>query len=108
MNLVSLAPPGPEIYRKPGYEMEGSIQVEMPLYGNVKENDQYINTNLFNIAFTEMGNKGPIVAFLHGVPGPLHPSGVMYGVLRTLVLRFLLIVVNGIQSKNELLRFVEP
>lgn len=61
--------PRPNIYRNPGPIKYGMFKATMPMSGLVKQtNGTYLKTNKFNIAYTTMGNKGPIVAFLHGVP----------------------------------------
>ena len=62
--------PRPQIDRDPGPIKHGKFLATLPMTGLVKNNDsdEYTRTNKFNIAYTTMGNKGPIVAFLHGVP----------------------------------------
>lgn len=61
--------PRPDIYRKFGQAVHGVFEATMPMSGMVKQSDgTYLETNKFNIAYTLMGNKGPVVAFLHGVP----------------------------------------
>lgn len=56
--------PRPEIYRDWGETTHGDIKVTMPMSGKVDGS----RTNQFSISYTTMGNKGPVVAFLHGVP----------------------------------------
>lgn len=58
-----------DIYRSPGQKVHGMVEVTMPMYGRVKKADGlYHLTNKFEIAYTVQGDRGPVVAFLHGVP----------------------------------------
>ena len=74
-----------EVYRKPPPLTKGKIQVETPFKGYVYlqhfADEEVIEEydlgsrrfrpgprNLFNIAYTEWGDKGPLVLFIPGVP----------------------------------------
>lgn len=62
--------PDKSIYRSDwGKPYQGKITIETEYSGVIisKKSKRRL-TNQFNIAYTQMGNKGPVVAFLHGVP----------------------------------------
>ena len=60
------------IYRAPGQPVYGTFKFTAPAQGLVLVNPPHgtetVWTDQFEIAFTKMGNKGPLVLFLHGVP----------------------------------------
>ncbi len=60
--------PRPQIYRSGGKPQQGFVEVTMPFTGIVKRNGQDVKTNKFKIAYTIWGDKGPLLAILHGVP----------------------------------------
>ena len=72
VNPINGHEPRPDIYGKYGNITNGFVEVTMPLTGYIKlensEKDKYTKTNVFRIGYTLMGNKGPIIALLHGVP----------------------------------------
>ncbi len=60
------------IYRDPGKPIYGKFSYKAPAKGLVQVNPPHGTetewTDKFEIAWTKMGNKGPLVLFLHGVP----------------------------------------
>lgn len=60
------------IYRAPGKPVYGKFKFKAPAEGLVlvkpPHGTETVWTDEFEIAFTKMGNKGPLVLFLHGVP----------------------------------------
>ena len=60
--------PRPRIYRDAGKPKTGFVTVTMPFTGAVERGGEMIKTNQFKIAYTIWGDKGPLVAILHGVP----------------------------------------
>lgn len=57
------------VYRPAGLPRHGKMEVTMPFQGKIKNGlGQEIITNIFEIAYTLWGDKGPVVLFLHGVP----------------------------------------
>lgn len=62
----------PAIYREPGEPIYGKFTYKAPAQGLVQvggpHSDQFEWTDEFEIAYTKMGDKGPLVLFLHGVP----------------------------------------
>ncbi len=60
------------IYREPGEPIYGKFKFKAPAEGLVLGNPPHgkdaIWTDEFEIAYTKMGDKGPLVLFLHGVP----------------------------------------
>jgi pimeloyl-ACP methyl ester carboxylesterase len=60
------------IYRQQGEPMYGSFRYQAPTEGLLQIGGAHSSetewTNNFGIAWTKMGNKGPLVLFLHGVP----------------------------------------
>ena len=64
--------PDLSIYRDAGKPEYGTFQYTSPTEGLVQvggpHSDETKWTNEFDIAWTKIGNKGPVVLFLHGVP----------------------------------------
>jgi len=57
------------IYRDPGEPHHDNFTFQSQLYGYLfREEGDYDYTNTFEIAYTQWGDKGPVVLFLHGVP----------------------------------------
>ncbi|WP_161954096.1 alpha/beta fold hydrolase [Candidatus Methylomirabilis limnetica] len=60
------------IYRKAGEPTYGKFQYKAPAEGLVQVNGSHSEkfewTDNFEIAYTKVGSKGPLVLFLHGVP----------------------------------------
>lgn len=58
------------IYRYGGKPNHGKYKYESPFSGYIKDeiSKQYFLNNQFEIAYTQWGDKGPIVILLHGVP----------------------------------------
>lgn len=60
------------IYRPPGKRLSGSFAYRAPAQGLVQVGGPHgmetVWTDEFEIAFTKMGDRGPLVLFLHGVP----------------------------------------
>ena len=60
------------IYRSPGKPVYGNFKYKAPVEGLVQVNPPHGKetkwTRDFEIAYTKMGNKGPLILFLHGVP----------------------------------------
>jgi len=60
------------VYREPGKPVYGKFSYKAPAKGLVQVNPPHgtetIWTDEFEIAWTKMGDKGPLVLFLHGVP----------------------------------------
>ncbi len=60
------------IYRAPGKPVYGKFKFKAPAQGLVQVDPPHgtetVWTDEFEIAYTKMGNKGPLVLFLHGVP----------------------------------------
>jgi len=60
------------IYRDPGKPIYGKFNYKAPVKGLVQVNPPHGTetewTDKFEIAWTKMGKKGPLVLFLHGVP----------------------------------------
>ncbi|GIW56935.1 MAG: oxidoreductase [Nitrospiraceae bacterium] len=60
------------IYRSPGKARYGKFQYKAPAEGLVQVGGPHSTetawTDEFEIAYTKMGDKGPLVLFLHGVP----------------------------------------
>lgn len=60
------------IYRSPGKPVYGRFVYQAPAMGLVQVNpphgEETVWTDKFEIAYTKMGNRGPLVLFLHGVP----------------------------------------
>lgn len=60
------------IYRQQGEPVYGSFCYQAPKEGLLQIGGPHSTetkwTNNFEIAWTKMGNKGPLVLFLHGVP----------------------------------------
>lgn len=60
------------IYRKAGGSTYGKFQYKAPAEGLVQVSGSHSNkfewTDNFEIAYTKVGTKGPLVLFLHGVP----------------------------------------
>lgn len=60
--------PNIKIYRDGGKMKHGIYKYTSPFSGYIKENKEYKLTNTFDIAYTQKGDKGPLVLLLHGVP----------------------------------------
>jgi pimeloyl-ACP methyl ester carboxylesterase len=61
--------PNTNLYRDGGKPVHGKYVYESPFSGFVKQTDgKYWMTNKFEIAYTQRGDKGPLVLLLHGVP----------------------------------------
>ena len=62
--------PNTSIYRDGGNPTHGKYIYESPFSGYLKDSktEKYVGTNTFEIAYTQRGDKGPIVLLLHGVP----------------------------------------
>ncbi len=57
------------IYRSPGQPRTGKFPVTLPYYGMIRNSTgEWVRTNQAEVAYTIWGDKGPLVAFLHGVP----------------------------------------
>lgn len=56
------------IYRSNGPPIHGKIMVKTGLTGEVRQNGKLVKTDTFEIAYTQIGDKGPVILFLHGVP----------------------------------------
>ena len=57
-----------DIYRKVRAPRHGKYRVTLPYSGMIHNGKEWKKTNIAEIAYTLWGDKGPIVAFLHGVP----------------------------------------
>ena len=68
VNFFAGHEPRPNIYRTPGNPTTGYVMVTMPFSGIITRDGKDITTDKFKIAYTIWGNKGPLVAILHGVP----------------------------------------
>jgi len=71
-NLVKVHKPRPVIYCDIGEVINSEVGVIMSMYGKVNG----IRANITKIAYTLMGMKGQIVAFLHGVHINKRDSGI--------------------------------
>jgi len=64
--------PDLSIYRQPGESVYGTYKYQAPAEGLIEvqgpKGPEYVWTDQFEIAYTKMGTKGPLVLFLHGVP----------------------------------------
>lgn len=64
--------PDLSIYRSPGKPRYGRFKFRAPAEGLLEvdgpKGKEYVWSDEFEIAFTKMGDKGPLVLFLHGVP----------------------------------------
>lgn len=64
--------PDLSIYRKPGKPTYGVFKFKAPAEGLVQvggaHSEKFEWTDNFEIAYTKMGKRGPVVLFLHGVP----------------------------------------
>lgn len=75
--------PTPTIYRSAGKPRHGFVRVDTGIFGDIAidpntgiandylingDDNEYLTTSEFDIAFTQWGDKGPLVLFLHGVP----------------------------------------
>ncbi len=60
--------PNLNIYRDGGNPTHGIYKYKSPFSGYIKNSNQYLVTDEFDIAYTQRGNKGPLVLLLHGVP----------------------------------------
>ncbi len=56
------------IYRDGGKPVHSKFPYQSPFTGYILKNNEYKPTNQFEIAYTQRGDKGPLILLLHGVP----------------------------------------
>ena len=57
-----------DVYRKSSLPIDGVFKFKSKFHGWIKDKEEYLLTNNFQIGYTEWGDKGPIILLLHGVP----------------------------------------